>query len=271
MLEGETALPPLPDPYRAFLTTAAGITEVIDLPIAVGRVPELQVPRGTRVFTAGGSWCMDREGEEYVLYYDPPAGGRAWWKARFPADVSRISLSVSDLAFNHLSYPLDQIILMFLLGRRGGIIVHGAGFGRNGGGMAFLGPSGAGKTTISGILRKGDWSPLSDDRLIVRKVGGAYRLFGTPWPGEGLIAENRSFPLERIFFLKQGGENLIREVPPAEAIRRLVTVTSIPWFDREALPAVLDFCDELIGAVRFSEITFRRDDSARTFLEDALS
>ncbi len=271
MVDGETPLRPFPEPYQAFRSPVAPPGEVVALPTDIRVEPDLQIPPGERVFSSGGSWRLDRDGEGYLLYHELPAPeGAAWWVARFPADVSRLDLTIKNPGYNQLTYPLDQIVLMYLLGRHGGVIVHGAGFGLDGRGIAFLGPSGAGKTTISALLRRGGWSPLSDDRLIVRKIGSGHRLYGTPWPGEGNIAENRSFPLERVFFLRHGAEHRLLELSPAEALRRLAAVTSIPWYDREALPGVLDTCDELIRSVRFGELTFRPDDTIPTFLEDAI-
>ncbi len=271
MIDGGTALPPFPQSYQAFRSPAAPAGEVVVLPTDIRVEQDLRIPPGERVFSSGGSWCLDRDGEGYLLYHELPISeGTAWWLARFPADVSRLVLTINDSAYNHLTYPLDQIVLMYLLGRHGGVIVHGAGFGLESRGIAFLGPSGAGKTTISALLRRGGWSPLSDDRLIIRKIGAGHLLYGTPWPGEGMIAENRSFPLERVFFLQHGVEHRLRELSPADALRRLAAVTSIPWYDREALPGVLDTCDELIRSVRFGELTFRLDDTVRTFLEDAI-
>ena len=104
---------------------------------------------------------------------------------------------------------------------------------------------------------EGDTGLLSDDRVAVRKIGGEFSVFGTPWSGEADIAENRCLPLRGIFFLSQSAENTIKELPHAEAMARLVSLTSVPWYDEIAMTKVLHFCSDLVYAVPAYELYFR--------------
>jgi len=115
--------------------------------------------------------------------------GDAWAEAR--DEAGRISCP--------LQYPLDQVLLMYALSRCRGILVHAAGASADGKGLLFPGISGAGKSTISALLRAGDGVHLlSDDRIVVRGNGsGGFDLGGTPWPGDAGVAENDSVPLDR--------------------------------------------------------------------------
>jgi len=98
---------------------------------------------------------------------------------------------------------------------------------------------------------------LSDDRMIVRKIDGNFKAYGTPWPGDAGIAVNKSVPLRAMLFLHRGKQNEIRELTPQQALEQLLPVASIPWYDRDVLPDILDFCDDLITNVPSYELHFR--------------
>ena len=63
------------------------------------------------------------------------------------------------------------------------------------------------------------------------------------------MAENTSAPFSGIFFLKHGSENRIKEITQQEALERLLPVASIPWYDKDLVPKMLDFCGDLVSHV----------------------
>ena len=75
-----------------------------------------------------------------------------------------------------LMYPLDQLLLMYYLSKRKGLLVHAAGMVLGGRVYLFAGVSGAGKSTISELLvRARIGKVLSDERMIVREIRGRSR------------------------------------------------------------------------------------------------
>jgi hypothetical protein len=167
-------------------------------------------------------------------------------------------------------YPLDQVVSMYLLNGRG-FTVHAAGALVGGRGVLFAGVSGAGKTTISRLAggRRG-WEALSDDRVIVRLDRGPATVYGTPWPGEGNVAESRSGALAWLLFLAHGESNAVDRLEPGEVLPRLLQTVSIPWYDREHLGSALDACGRLVRAVPAALLTFRPDDGAVDAVEQVL-
>jgi hypothetical protein len=221
-----------------------------------------------KIFDSGQSWSMFQDRDDYCLTLNPPAFKQPFWLARINRDFTEATVYCSEKLVsrrngrtelsNPVSYPLDQILLMYILARRQGALLHAAGIDINGRGYIFPGKSGAGKSTITRqFAALGDTGLLSDDRIVVRKLEGTFKAYGTPWPGEAGIALNESVPLASIFFINHGSANLIKDITPQEALARLLPVTSIPWYDREVMDKILTFCEDLISSVPIYELDFK--------------
>lgn len=182
-----------------------------------------------------------------------------------PAHLNRSAL------MNPLHYPVDQVLLMHALPRKSGTILHAAGVIVKGKAYLFPGKSGAGKSTLSRILaERKDVKALSDDRIIVRKTGDCFQAFGTPWPGDAGFALNESAPLGGIFFIRHGNENKAIRRSSQGAAESLMPVTSIPWYDEEAVSGIFRFFDGLVSTTPAYDLHFKPDQGIGTFLEKFL-
>ncbi len=172
---------------------------------------------------------------------------------------------------NPLHYPLDQLLLMFLLAPQRGVIIHAAGLARAGRGVFLAGRSGAGKTTfMRQCAGRTDLEGLSDDRVIAREIDGALHLFGTPWAGEGRVATNQRADLAAIAFLHQSDRNELRRVGAAAALQQLVATVSILWFDRTRMEAAMGLCERLVSSVPCYELHFRPEADAADLLDELI-
>ncbi len=269
--------------YREFLGRASRDNEVLeaDIRLVAGEVPD--TAGLTKIFHTGQSWSMYRNGGDYVMTLDPPVAGEgSIWTARINGNFTRVIVYCSErlmrerdgrmLVSSPVRYPLDQILMMYVLARNGGALFHAAGVDVNGRGLMLPGPSGAGKSTISRHLAaRSSVEVLSDDRIVVREIDGTLRAFGTPWPGEVGIAANASAPLRGIYFISHGDANMIEEMKPREALEVLLPVTSIPWYDGEVMPKVLAFCEDLVAHVPAFRFYFTPNCEAAEFLENLVS
>ena len=205
---------------------------------------------------------------KFIVFQPPDDPGRdPAWIARIDPDLQHVDVycekkniagsPVSPVIDNPVRYPLDQILLInCLLGI--GLLIHAAGISINGKGFLFAGPSGAGKSTICSLFQEvGINSILSDDRMVVRKKGNDFLMYGTPWAGDAGIAVNNSATLHGIFFLNQSSENYIRELSSGESLDKFFKVASIPWYDKIDLQRSLGFCDDLLKEINMYELHFR--------------
>ena len=269
--------------YNQFMGAACNPEADINIivRIATGAVPD--TCHMTKVFDSEQSWSVFRNQDDYFLSLNvPSATGRLLWLAAFKSYCNDISVYSSDLLMQNkdgqtiffvpLTYPLDQLLLMMILSTRNGAIIHAAGMQAGGKGYIFPGRSGAGKSTISRLLSESDaMEMLSDDRMVIRKMDGKFRAFGTPWAGDAGIAENRSVPLCGLFFIHHADENRIKELKPIDAVKRLMAVTSIPWFDEKAIQCMLASCEDLVLHVPAYDLYFRPDSEAVSCLEAFIS
>jgi len=223
------------------------------------------------VFRASDSWTLLSDGVDYWISFDPPTFDAPLWVARFDRQVSEVAVHCGeafvekrpggDVVCSPLRYPLDQILLVYALAARRGLAVHAAGAVLDGRGYAFLGRSGAGKSSLSRrLVSRGFGTMLSDDRLVFREIDGRFRVFGTPWPGDAGVARNADASLDGLLFLHHGEENLIRPLDSQQALHQLLAVSSLLWYDRTVLPDMLDFCADLTARTPAYELHFRPDD-----------
>jgi hypothetical protein len=219
-------------------------------------------------FDGEAPWKGFSNGKETLFSVNSPDSGPPFLWMKCAADYRNATIYVNRenplympqgaRVRNPMHYPLDQLLLMHLLALNSGSLVHASSIAIDDRAWLFPGRAGAGKSTL---FRQFSGRPgvtgISDERVALRKCGGLFNVYGTPWPGEDHVARNIKAPLAGICFMKHSVSNDIKRISTAEAVGRLLPAVSIPWYDRQATDMILSFCDELLSAVPLYEITFR--------------
>jgi MoaA/NifB/PqqE/SkfB family radical SAM enzyme len=164
--------------------------------------------------------------------------------------------------------PSDQLILARLLPAFGGAFVHAAAVSLKGQGLLFAGPSEAGKSTIVKLIgERGE--VLCDDRVVVRKNGGGFRVHGTWNHGEIRRVSPGSAPLRAVFFLRQAGTNRLERVGDPKAILRdflprlVRPLVSADWWER-----ALALAEDVVREVPFYNLWFDKSGAVVEVLEE---
>ncbi len=229
--------------------------------------------------------CVRREGREWRI-------DRGDFSARWDPRTG-----TGQVRQNANPYSLDSVLRIvhsLILAERGGFLLHAASAICDGRAYLFSGVSGAGKTTIT-RLAPPDVTLLTDEISYVRpenvrpgsarpenvrpnKDAGsaAYRAFGTPFSGElAKAGENCSAPVAALFFLEQGPENRIDEIPSAEAVRRLMRNILFFAGDPDLVANLLATACDFVARVPIRRLTFYPDskvwDHIRQFEERQFS
>ncbi|MCK5305912.1 MAG: hypothetical protein KAJ66_02155 [Candidatus Omnitrophica bacterium] len=218
-----------------------------------------------KLFDAGTTWSMFGENGRYVL--DNSYQSIALESDFKSGTIYNKAVIGEQAAPFPLTYPLDEILVVNLLGRGRGMMVHSCGISDKGRGLLFAGSSQSGKSTMANLWKKEkDTAALSDDRIIVRKMKKKFWIYGTPWHGDAKVCLKEKAPLEKIFFLKHTKNNIIKKVGPADAVSRLIICSFLPFWDKKGMEFTLKFCAELVENVPCYELGFVPDEHVLDFV-----
>ncbi len=266
--------------YSSFVGNQGASLNDIDIQIQliIGNKPD--ICGWKKVFDSGLSWAMFMNEGTYCISLKPAGFDQDIWLAISNPGFTEVTIYCSEamlnsdqgnkLLYNPVCYPLDQILLMYILSSHQGLLMHAAGavFGGNKG-FLFPGKSGAGKSTLAKqIIENHDESLLSDDRIIVRKNSDSFTAYGTPWPGEAGIAESRKTDVTAILFLKHETSCSIRQLNTRESSEKLFPIVSIPWYDQEVMLKSMGSCEKIISNIPCYELSFTPGPETVDFLND---
>lgn len=225
-----------------------------------------------QAFSPRGNWKLSAMGNKRVLEIGPPV------KRGPPDNLSIFNYDYTKGDVYHASPTeifrgfLDQFLIINLLSRNNGFLLHSSGVAIHGDGLCFIGRSGAGKSTLLRLFRDEVETEclLNDDKLALRKARGRWHVFGTPWHGEFPVASQKGARLKALFFIKQSKHNYLTKLSASDALSRLVSQALIPLWDKEASARVVDSFNSLIKDMPSFEFGFLPDKSAVEFLKKAL-
>jgi len=259
--------PPNDPAYESFLLTEK--PDMVDIQVQIFPAPEdfpkeIELPR---LFDGDGAWQLFGNESQYMITLNPDKQTAPLWTIAADPGFTQLTANGNPALIKHLhgrpsmpcpiTYPLDQVVLIHHLAKRQGMIVHCAGLDCQGRGIIFPGPSGAGKSSVSRLLQSAENVVLlSDDRMVIRKENNRYHMYGTPWAGDAKIAVNRKSRLDAICFLTHAEDNRLTPLAPNQALKRLLPVASLPWYAKEFLPQMLDFCGEVLQQVPTFDLQF---------------
>lgn len=256
----------LPEDFKGFTLPGSrkafegGTNQQANYRIHYGTLPEYSLDN--QVFDSSGLWRLYEENNRHIITLRSPALGKDPFKmAVFNQDYSDGDIFLNqDLVPDNkiaypLGYPLDELMMISFFCHGRGLVIHGCGIIDDGACLAFLGVSGAGKSTMANLWKNNTKSViLSDDRLVVRKKEGRFWLFGTPWHGEAKVASPAGAPLGKLFFIKQAPKNYMKRLSPAEMHKRLMLTCFPTFWDKRGLDFVLEFNSELCHQVAGFEL-----------------
>ncbi len=233
-------------------------------------------------FDSGGIWKLYEQQNEFLFVFSSPRfiGGGVYKLALFDKDFCRGQVRLVKSCYPPgesiypLEYPLDELLMLNLLGRGRGVELHACGIVDGAGqGFLFCGQSGAGKSTTAGLWQKDvpGAEVLSDDRIVIRKESGTYFMYGTPWHGDAQLSQAKRAPLSRVFVLKQGRQNGIQTLSAATAAAELFARSFPAFHDSSALDFTVQFLSEMSDQKPCELLTFVRDSSAVEFVRRSVA
>jgi hypothetical protein len=249
--------------YRPFITDA-------DAEIVLGLhsgIPDISTDK--KVFDSSPIWALHRHGDTSVFKIFENYSGLKRLLV-LPPDLTRADLYFEekyDHFMNPFAGPAMELLMINYLVRAGGVILHACSIEHRGKGYLFAGESGAGKSTLATLWgqQKGV-EVLSDDRTIVRKQDGQFRMYGTPWHGDAPFGSRPGVRLEQIFFLGHGRKNALRDITGAGTMLQFLKCSFPTYWDAPGMESTMEIFEELPTRVSCSELSFKPDESAIEFI-----
>jgi hypothetical protein len=252
--------------FRPFVMAPGRTPDIVLTVRVVQRLPE--IPHGPVLYDAcHGLWTWQaadagyllespnrstRQPEALALLSEDITSGTVWVLGQPAGGTARMAWD-----FLTIINPIVEACLLTRLARDGGLLLHAAGILTEQGGLVFTGASGAGKSTLSALYAARGAHVLSDERIILRAVEGAIRVFGTPWPGSANYARNQQGPLTGLFCIRHGQDgHVLRRMPPGAAVSFILPQCFLPHWDRAAMEGTLAFIEKVFETVDCVELTF---------------
>jgi predicted ATPase len=270
---------PLP-PFDAF-SVASQPDEPPDIDLTIRVVPEIpELSAGALIFdSCHGLWTLHDAPDGYVLQCADPRTRGPRSRTALARDFSRGEIWICGhptrpprrFAWTptYVVNPIVELCLVTRLARDGGLLLHASGVLAGREGYIFTGPSGAGKSTLADFFAAAGAVVLSDERVIIRVIAGAFTVWGTPWVGTGRHATNGAASLTALCCISHaGGGHAMRPMHPREVTERLLAQTFLPHWDPEAMDRTLASLVEIAERVECAGLAFAKDPDVVEFLTD---
>ena len=174
-----------------------------------------------------------------------------------------ICLKTDNQELDPMPYPVDGLILYFMVSAAAGIMIHASGIISRGRGWIFSGVSGKGKTTIAKIFDSCGDMVIHDDRLILLKEGDQWVMHNTPvYRNE----EPRSHKLDRIWLISHGKSNASVPVSGVKAVAGILANCIQQNWDATLIAGTASAVEDLACSVSISTLKFVPDASVRDYL-----
>ena len=162
----------------------------------------------------------------------------------------------------------DQLFISTLLADREGCYLHSSGVDLHNNGFAFLGHSGAGKSTIAKMLKTGT-KLLCDDRTIIRRWPEGFKIHGTWSHGEISYVSPGSVPLRAILFIEKGKDCFL--VPMGnkkEILMKLMENLVIPVATSDWWGKIFILLDKIISEIPCYMLHFNKTGDVDGLIRD---
>ena len=254
--------------------------ETIDLQVHFDKPEEFAGER--LIFDGEHQWRLYRQDSRYLFEgFEPFTKTRNMisflednlQRARvyvFPVP-SQETLPAEDIvpawSLHRLMNPLGQWLLAHRLVELGGIMVHALAVDDRGRGRVFVGPSGSGKSTLAKFWRRRKGARiLCDEHVILRRQGGHFFVYGTPWPGEGFTVSAGPVELKQIFFIEHHPEHRAWDESKGLFASRLFSQVFLPRWSHRIVESGLTVCEELVQTVECKRLGFAKHPSVIDFV-----
>jgi|GEM_PF-398522 len=244
----------------------------IKLRVHYGYIPEKS--KGEKIFDTGRTWSLySNQGKLFLQDCPFESDSPPNQLVVLESDLKSGNIFIND-EFNQnilpdpLGYPLNQVLMIILLSRSKGVMLHACGIDDEGYGYLFLGNSTHGKSTIARLWSENQATVLNDDRIIVREKDGELWMYGTPWHGDFEEVSSKGLLIQELFFLRHGRRNSAVPKEGEKAVSMLLTRCFPPFWDKKGTDYTIGFCHLIARKIPIYELNFVPDKKIINFVRN---
>lgn len=170
-----------------------------------------------------------------------------------------------------LTVWLSLLPMPWLLCSHKVLFLHASRVSLGDGAIVFVGPSGAGKTTLAALWKhSGSGEVVGNDRVLLRQVEGQWQSYGYFEDGDTPVCDPRRLPLRAIVFLSKDIENRVSRLKPLRSVTLTMSqIVAEPW-DGHMKQTVLEEVLALTQAIPVYHLQCRADIGAVQCLKSRL-
>lgn len=232
-------------------------------------LPDLPDTADKKVFDTGTVWSLYEHGQDHIFVLHTPEG-EPYRIVRLSPGFRRGQVFIrqneeAPPGMDPLQFPLGEVLMVCWLAEFGGMMVHACGVDDEGRGYLFAGNSTHGKSTMAGLWQ-GQATILSDDRIVIRRRGDRFWMYGTPWHGDFRGFSSHGVLLEKVFFLEHGQENRARPEPSGVGLAKLVARLFAPLWNARQMQNVVEFAGDVVEHLIPHTLAFVPDKKVVSFV-----
>lgn len=218
--------------------------------------------------------CYNLDGVDYAIYLRDdtcdicctPEGSPKAYRMHATREWSDIVVDI-DFAAQESTYILNNFIMLayiYSAAYHDAVLIHSSCVKRGDSGMAFMGPSGIGKSTHSRLWVEHIEGAqlLNDDQPVVRLLDGKPCIFGTPWSGKGYCYKNEGALLDTIFIMEQSPHNEAIRCSSVELFEHLLGSCSLMREDMQTFDRITHTLSAIARDTRSFRLKCRPDQAA---------
>ncbi len=148
-----------------------------------------------------------------------------------------------------------RIIYNILLTREGGLVLHACGIVKDNRAYIFFGPSQSGKSTVAQLSK--DYTILSDDLIVIKRVNGSCKVFGTPYWDRLKESQGKRgiFEIAGLFKLVKDNKTYLKRFSYSQGMAEVLTLPGIPK-EHQPIDKLLNISSHLIKETPCYELHF---------------
>lgn len=188
----------------------------------------------------------------YRVFYDRGENRRKYAVGRVLSDNREeiTYLKDSSQLFTDSQNCFSHIGLEELLLRKDEMILHASLIASEYGGILFSGPSGAGKSTQADLwVRYRGAKLINGDRTILKKTGGIWRAYGSPYAGSSRCFVNESVKVRAIVLPQKSERFEIHRIDPVQAFCKIYAGMIVNIWNSDYVDRISAMVQQLIQEV----------------------